>query len=81
MIDGFGDERLPTVDFSHVDLAGGEQRPEEHRRGVGRWQHGLRLFSYLRRRSMRHGTDFKSVAVASRVQPTPAPRAKLLPSV
>ena len=28
MIDGFGGERLPTVDFSHVDLAGGEQRPK-----------------------------------------------------
>ena len=34
----------------------------------------------MRRHSMRHGTDFKSVAIASRVQLTPAPRAKLLPS-
>ena len=26
-----------------LDLAGGEQRPEQHGRGVRRWQHGLRL--------------------------------------
>src|SRR3954470_22809613 len=36
-------ERLPTVDLAQGDLAGGEQRPEQHRRGLGRGQHRLRL--------------------------------------
>jgi len=31
LIDGFGGERLPTINLAHIDLAGGEQRPEQHR--------------------------------------------------
>ena len=34
---------MPTIDFAHADLAGGEQRPEQHGGSVGRWQNGLRL--------------------------------------
>ena len=36
-------ERLPPVDLAHADLAGSEQRPEQHGGGVGGRQHGLRL--------------------------------------
>ena len=43
MIDGLSGERLPAIDLAHVDLSGGEQRPEQHGRGVCRGQHGLRL--------------------------------------
>lgn len=43
LIDGLGSERLPAINFAHVDLARGKQRPEQHRCGVGRWQHSLRL--------------------------------------
>ena len=28
-------ERLPAIDLTHVDLTGGEQRPEQHGGGVG----------------------------------------------
>ena len=41
MIDGVCGERLPTIDFPHVDLPRGEQRPEQHRSSIGRRQHGL----------------------------------------
>ena len=41
MIDGVYCERLPTIDFPHVDLPRGEQRPEQHRSSIGRRQHGL----------------------------------------
>jgi hypothetical protein len=41
LIDGVCGERLPTVDFPHVDLPWGEQRPEQHRSSIGRRQHGL----------------------------------------
>ena len=30
LIDGPCGEGLPTIDFAHVDLTGGEQRPEQH---------------------------------------------------
>ena len=30
LIDGPYGERLPTIDLAHVDLTGGEQRPEQH---------------------------------------------------
>src|SRR6059058_5003697 len=43
LIDGLCGERLPTIDLAHVDLTGGEQRPEQHGRGVCGRQHGLRL--------------------------------------
>jgi hypothetical protein len=37
-----------AINLAHVDLAGGQQRPEhpeQHGRGIRRWQHGLRLDS------------------------------------
>ena len=40
-------EALPAVDLAHGDLARGEQRPEQHGRGLGRGQHGLRLDAAL----------------------------------
>ena len=43
LIDGLCRERLPAIDLAHVDLTGGEQRPEQHGRRVCRWQHGLRF--------------------------------------
>jgi hypothetical protein len=43
LIDGLGGEGLPAIDLAHVDLAGSEQSPEQHRGGVRRWQHGLGL--------------------------------------
>ena len=43
LIDGLCGERLPSVDLAHVDLPGGEQRPEQHGGGFGGRQHGLRL--------------------------------------
>jgi len=39
--DRFGGEGLPSIDFAHVDLSRCQQRPEQHGRGVGGWQHGL----------------------------------------
>src|SRR4051812_47504533 len=30
LVDGPCCERLPAIDLAHVDLAGGEQRPEQH---------------------------------------------------
>ena len=30
LIDGPCGERLPAIDLAHVDLTGGEQRPEQH---------------------------------------------------
>jgi len=38
---GLDGERLPAIDLAHVDLTGGEQRPEQHGGGVCGWQHGL----------------------------------------
>ena len=35
LIDGLCGERLPSVDFAHVDLPGSEQRPEQHGGGAG----------------------------------------------
>ena len=37
LIDGFADE-LPAINFSHVDLAGGEQRPSTTCGSISRWQ-------------------------------------------
>jgi hypothetical protein len=34
---------FPAVDFAHLDLPRGPQRPEQHRHGLGAGQHGLRL--------------------------------------
>ena len=34
---------MPAVDLAHCDLAGGEQRPQEHGHGFGAGQHGLGL--------------------------------------
>ncbi len=43
------EERLLSVDLAHGDLAGRQQRPEQHRGGFGRWQHGLRPDAPLER--------------------------------
>src|SRR5580692_9826416 len=43
LIDGLCCKRLPAVDLTHVDLTRGEQRPEQHRRSLCRWQYGLRF--------------------------------------
>jgi hypothetical protein len=43
LIDGFCGEGLPTIDFSHVDLTGSKQRPEQHGGRVRRRQHSLRF--------------------------------------
>src|SRR5271168_156341 len=43
MSDRLRGECLPAIDLAHVDLAGGEQRPEQHGGGVCRWQNGLCL--------------------------------------
>src|SRR6202008_3059900 len=43
LIDELCCKRLPAVDLTHVDLTRGEQRPEQHRRCICRWQHGLRF--------------------------------------
>src|ERR1700704_2994402 len=40
-------ERLPAIDFAHVDLTGSEQRPEQHGCGLCGRQDGLRLDSSL----------------------------------
>jgi hypothetical protein len=47
LINGFCGEGLPTIDLAHADLSRGEQRPEHHRGGVGRRQHGLGLIRRL----------------------------------
>ena len=52
LIDGVCGERLPTIDFSHVALPRGEQRPEQHRSSIGRRQHGLGLLNSSCRRSI-----------------------------
>ena len=43
LINGLCGECLPAIDLAHVDLAGGEQRPEQHGSGIRRWQYGLRF--------------------------------------
>ena len=43
LIDGLCCQGVPAIDLAHVDLTGGEQRPEQHRRRICRWQHGLRF--------------------------------------
>jgi hypothetical protein len=40
-------ERLPAINLAHVDLARGEQCPEQHGSGFSGRQHGLRLDSSL----------------------------------
>ena len=34
-----------VLEATHVDLTKGEQRPEQHRRSICRWQYGLRFES------------------------------------
>ncbi len=34
LIDRLCCKRLPAIDLAHVDLTGGEQRPEQHRRRI-----------------------------------------------
>jgi len=34
LIDGLCGERFPAIDLAHVDLAGSEQSPEQHGRGL-----------------------------------------------
>src|SRR5215471_9512684 len=48
LIYGFRGQALPAIDFSHVDLSGSKQCPEQHGGGVCRW-HGLRLDPALER--------------------------------
>jgi hypothetical protein len=38
-------EGFPAIDLAHLDLAGCEQGSEQHRHGLRRGQHGLRLDS------------------------------------
>src|SRR5271165_624566 len=40
-------EALPSIDFAHGDLSRSKQGPEQHRRRLGRGQHGLRLDTAL----------------------------------
>ncbi len=40
LIDVLCCKRLPAIDLAHIDLTGSEQRPEQHRRRICRWQHG-----------------------------------------
>ena len=46
LIEGVG-KGPPAVDLTHSELAGGEKRPEEHRCGFRRGQHGLGLDASL----------------------------------
>ena len=43
MIDWLRGKSLPAVDLAHVDLSGGEERPEQHGGRFGGGQHGLCL--------------------------------------
>src|ERR1035437_9286123 len=43
LIDELCEERLPAINLAHVDLARGEQCPEQHGSGFGGRQYGLRL--------------------------------------
>src|ERR1700730_15164937 len=43
LIDGFCGEAMPAIDLAHGDLAGSQQRPEQHGSRIRRRQHGLRL--------------------------------------
>ena len=43
LIDGLCGERPPAIDLTHVVLARSKQLPEQHRGGICRRQHGLRL--------------------------------------
>ena len=43
LIDGFCGKGFPAVDLAHIDLARGQQRPEQHGGRVCRRQHGLRF--------------------------------------
>src|SRR5271167_3622705 len=47
LVSGLVGEGLPSVDFAHRDLTGGEQRPEQHGCGLGRRQHRLGLDAAL----------------------------------
>ncbi len=76
LIDGFCGEGLPTINLAHIDLTGREQRPEQHRRRIGRWQHGLRLdpplelfvqtFDRVRCLALRHWLGGRPVKVKRR---------------
>ena len=44
LIDELCGERLPAINLAHVDLARGEQCPEQHGGGFSGRQHGLRLY-------------------------------------
>ena len=59
---------LPSVDLAHCDLPRRQQRPEQHRRGLGRRQHRLRLDPALELRKRKLTPTFRRGLGLSRLR-------------